>query len=119
MTLSELTQLSDGVILFENTRIHELCSKLLKIERPSFKDLNFAIASQLGSTLFPSKTSRGGLCGIPEHCPHPGYRLLTVRSIPQVPERSKAFTVRGDFERFVSVYGVVTIDLRRSLQAVC
>ena len=83
------------MILFENTRIHELCSKLLKIERPSFKDLNFAIASQLGSTLFPSKTSRGGLCGIPEQCPHPGYRLLTVRSIPQVPERSKAFTVRG------------------------
>ena len=96
LTLSELTQLSDGVILFDNTRIHELCSKLLKIERPSFKDLNFAIASQLGSTLFPSKTSsRGGLCGIPEQCPHPGYRLLTVRSIPQVPERSKAFTVCG------------------------
>ena len=93
LTLSELMQLSDGVILFENTRVHELCSKLLKIERPSFKDLNFAIASQLGSTLFPSKSSRGGLSGISEQCPHPGYRFLTIRSIPQVPERSKAFTV--------------------------
>jgi len=95
LTLSELTQLSDGVILFENTRIHEMCSKLLRIARPSFKDLNVAIASQLGSILFPSTSSQGGLSSIPETlCAHPGYRLLTARSIPQVPERSKAFTVR-------------------------
>ncbi len=100
LTLSELTQLSDGVMLFENTRIHEMCSKLLNIQRPSFNDLNAAIASQLGGTLFPAMEKscdlwRSGLDGIAETlCPHPGYRLLTSRFIPQVPERSKAFTVR-------------------------
>lgn len=101
LTLSELTQASDGVILFENTSLHDMCTKLLRIKRPSFSDLNDAIATHLVNVLFPTSTDtqrRRRVVGLDEIaeslCAHPGYRLLNVRSIPQVSERSKAFTSR-------------------------
>lgn len=99
LTLAELTQSSDGIILFENSQLHQMCGRLLNIKRPSFMDLNRAVARHLVSTLLPSQSDRHvtmcGLDGIASTlCCHPGYRLLNMRAIPQVPEKSKVFTSR-------------------------
>ena len=49
-----LLQVSDGILVIENDQISQICSKLLNIKRPSFRNLNEVIATNLVSLLLPS-----------------------------------------------------------------
>ncbi|XP_034023981.1 tubulin delta chain isoform X2 [Thalassophryne amazonica] len=100
LTLAHLYQLSDGILVHENDTVHKICSQLLNIKHISFGDVNRVIAQQLGSVLQPSLTgaSLGEYCRNPlgelvsTLACHPEYKLLSVCSIPQMPNSSIAYS---------------------------
>ncbi|KAL3148897.1 hypothetical protein ABBQ32_001767 [Trebouxia sp. C0010 RCD-2024] len=105
LTLAHLAEVSDGIMLVENSALHSTCQRLLNIERPSFMDMNAVAARALSSALLPASyrpiaggTSQSGrpvtLFGdiVEKLCCHPAYRLLSLRSLPQMPAGSIDFT---------------------------
>jgi tubulin delta len=94
-----------------NEALHHTCQKLHNVMRPSFDDLNRVAARALASVLLPtthatsSSTSAAGLEGelgrsttllgdVVQHlCAHPRHRVLSLRSVPQMPATSVDFTV--------------------------
>lgn len=144
LTLSHLSDLSDGIILLENEGLHRVCQKLYNIQRPSFGDMNGVAARAMASVFLPSAHRAAGGSGAaatshssppatrqpsptsaaaarrsqapgtpsaaPEGsaaasrpvgvlsdvvghlCCHPAYRMLTLRSVPQMPATSVDFT---------------------------
>lgn len=103
-------QASDGVILVENDAVHQVCQQMWRLKKVTFADLNKVpklggsgfrgpgdpltrlpqeIAQTLAGVLQPSSllgsTSALRLCDLLERlCPHPAYKLLTMRAVPQV-----------------------------------
>ena len=80
---------ADLVLLFENQRYKELCSRTLRVKNPSFNDLNNAMTENLVQVLKPIR--KAGLSGF--HSPlsvlvrqlgHPAYKFATPRSVPQI-----------------------------------
>ena len=101
LSLASLVQASDGIVLFENDRMNEMCKKLLKLPNPTIGDLNSIIAQHLAMMLLPVSKVTGPSHGrtvrllhdLTHHlCAHSGYKLLNVKMIPQMPQRSKAFS---------------------------
>eukprot|EP00899_Mesostigma_viride_P015985 jgi/Mesvir1/24388/Mv11057-RA.2 len=120
LSLAHLQQASDAVMLMENDTLHRVCHTLLGIERPSFNEMNDVAARAAACALLPSvKRFLGGgaggdrcpddvlrpppspgatrplrgLADIVSHLtPHPGLKLVTLRSTPQIPPRSIDFT---------------------------
>ncbi|KAG8451669.1 hypothetical protein GDO86_003745 [Hymenochirus boettgeri] len=100
LTLSHLYQSSDALLVHENDIIHKVCSQLMNIKQISFRDVNKVIAHQVGSIFQPAFTSEGALqysrnsLGDLMEClvPHPEYKMLGLRSIPQMSERSLAYS---------------------------
>eukprot|EP00877_Chromochloris_zofingiensis_P000033 jgi/Chrzof1/1002/Cz01g36130.t1 len=54
LTLSHLSEVSDGIILTQNEVLHATCTKLLGLKTPSFADLNRVAARCLASVMLPS-----------------------------------------------------------------
>ncbi|DBA74318.1 TPA: hypothetical protein ACH3X1_011092 [Trebouxia sp. C0004] len=105
LTLAHLAEISDGIILMENSALHTACQRLLNIQRPSFNDLNGVAARSIASSLLPAcyRPAAGGtsqqgkqitLFGdvVEKVCCHPAYRLLSLRALPQMPPASVDFT---------------------------
>jgi tubulin delta len=93
LSLANLIEVSDGVVLIENEKVSKTCTSLLKIAQPSFSDLNSVIARHLSGALLPSldrhhtpSQSFAHLTG------NPTYKFLTSRMVPSVPEQSLAFS---------------------------
>jgi hypothetical protein len=97
-----------------NEALHLTCQKLHNVTRPSFDDLNRVAARALASVLLPTTHSasteassgvNGGAEGelgrsttmlgdVVQHlCAHPRHRVLSLRSVPQMPATSVDFTV--------------------------
>ncbi|EFJ48639.1 delta tubulin [Volvox carteri f. nagariensis] len=99
-TLSHLSDLSDGIVLLENEALHLTCARLMGIPRPSFADMNGIAARAMASVLLPSRlrgptnsSTTSPLADlVTQLCPHPAYRMLTLRAIPQLPPASIDFT---------------------------
>lgn len=108
LTLSHLYKCSDGVIILENDKLQSICSRLMNLKHISFKDINKVISHKLASVLQPVKLFSPGqdatyykqaisvtnLLGdlIEQVCPHPEYKLMTLKNIPQMAETSLAFS---------------------------
>lgn len=100
LTLSHLYQSSDALLVHENDIIHKVCSQLMNIKQISFRDVNKVIAHQLGSVLQPAYTadgdshySRNPLGELMESLvPHPEFKMLGLRNIPQMSEHSLAYS---------------------------
>ncbi|KAE8624746.1 hypothetical protein XENTR_v10006037 [Xenopus tropicalis] len=100
LTLSHLYRSSDALLVHENDIIHKVCSQLMNIKQISFRDVNKVIAHQLGSIFQPVYTSEEALhyCRNPlgelMEClvPHPEYKMLGLRNIPQMSEHSLAYS---------------------------
>ncbi|KAM4701737.1 tubulin delta chain [Discoglossus pictus] len=100
LTLSHLYQSSDALLVHENDVIHKICSQLMNIKQISFRDVNKVIAHQLGSVLQPtysldrtSQYNRNPLGELMECLvPHPEYKMLGLRNIPQMSENSLAYS---------------------------
>ncbi|NWI87805.1 TBD protein, partial [Pitta sordida] len=100
LTLSHLYQSADALLVHENDVIHRICAQLMNIKQISFRDVNQVIAHQLGGVFQPTHTgeghshySRNPLGDLLESLvPHPEFRLLGLRNIPQMPESRLAFS---------------------------
>lgn len=98
LSMAHLLDVSDAVCVIENEALHAACVKSLGIARPSFTDLNQVVARSLAQTMLPSRRTdmpRGLrlLSDVLSHvAPHPSYKVLSVRSVPQVPPKSMDFT---------------------------
>ncbi|NXC27425.1 TBD protein, partial [Campylorhamphus procurvoides] len=100
LTLSHLYQSSDALLVHENDVIHKICAQLMNIKQISFRDVNQVIAHQLGSVFQPTHPAGGGsdysrnpLGDLLEALvPHPEFKVLALRNIPQMPEDSLAYS---------------------------
>uniref|UniRef100_A0A8V1ALC7 Tubulin delta chain n=1 Tax=Gallus gallus TaxID=9031 RepID=A0A8V1ALC7_CHICK len=100
LTLSHLYQSSDALLVHENDVIHKICAQLMHIKQISFRDVNQVIAHQLGSVFQPAHTAEAGLhysrnpLGdlMEALVPHPEFKMLGLRNIPQMPENSLAYS---------------------------
>ncbi|XP_068765833.1 tubulin delta chain isoform X3 [Struthio camelus] len=100
LTLSHLYQSSDALLVHENDVIHKICAQLMNIKQISFRDVNQVIAHQLGSVFQPIYTAEGALhysrspLGdlMETLVPHPEFKMLGLRNIPQMPENSLAYS---------------------------
>ncbi|KAK6191522.1 hypothetical protein SNE40_003187 [Patella caerulea] len=98
LTLSHLYQTADAIVVMENDHLHKICSRLLDIKKISFKDINQVICHKLSSLFLPASSSddnisQNDLGMILHHLVgHPEYKLLTIRNIPQMSDRSIEFS---------------------------
>jgi tubulin delta len=87
LTLSKLYEHSDGLIIFENDQLHEICNRLIDSKKVTFDDLNAIIGHKLASILQPAYKSSSQLNYLSEIstdlCSHPDYKLLNVINVPQ------------------------------------
>ncbi|XP_004643087.1 tubulin delta chain [Octodon degus] len=100
LTLSHLYRSSDALLVQENDAVHKICARLMKIKQISFRDINQVLAHQLGSVFQPTYSAEGAfhyrtnpLGDLMEHLvPHPEFKMLGVRNIPQMSENSLAYS---------------------------
>ena len=111
LTTSHLSQSSDAIVLLPNDHLHATCSKCLRLKEVSFTDLNKVASHSLASVLQPAVPSSdyksqvhsrspdrflSRFCSLSDLCsfltPHPNYRFLSIKSVPQIPDRSHAYT---------------------------
>ncbi|XP_028628256.1 tubulin delta chain isoform X2 [Grammomys surdaster] len=100
LTLSHLYRSSDALLIHENDAVHKICAKRMNIKQISFRDLNQVLAHQLGSVFQPTYSEdssshyrRNPLGDLMEHLvPHPEFKMLGVRNIPQMSAESLAYS---------------------------
>lgn len=84
------------LILTENDELHQICQRLLNIKKVSFGDMNRVLANTLLNTLLPAKNSNGNAHlfddGIQHLCSHPMLKMISVKSIPQIPSTSVPYS---------------------------
>ncbi|OBS76737.1 hypothetical protein A6R68_16804, partial [Neotoma lepida] len=93
-------QYSNALLIHENDAVHKICAKRKNIKQISFRDLNQVLAHQLGSVFQPTYSEDGSLHyrrnplgDVMEHLvPHPEFKMLGVRNIPQMSENSLAYS---------------------------
>nr|KAF6459571.1 tubulin delta 1 [Rousettus aegyptiacus] len=100
LTLSHLYRSSDALLVHENDAVHKICAKLMNIKQISFSDINQVLAHQLGNVFQPTYSMEGSfhyrrnpLGDLMENLvPHPEFKMLGVRNIPQMSENSLAYS---------------------------
>ncbi|XP_045346600.1 tubulin delta chain isoform X2 [Leopardus geoffroyi] len=100
LTLSHLYRSSDALLVHENDAVHKICAKLMNIKQISFSDINQVLAHQLGSVFQPTYSMEGSyhyrrnpLGELMENLvPHPEFKMLGIRNIPQMSENSLAYS---------------------------
>ena len=53
LTLSQLYDMADALVVMENDTLHKICNQLLGIKNISFQDINRVISHKLTSVLQP------------------------------------------------------------------
>ncbi|XP_039252693.2 tubulin delta chain-like [Styela clava] len=105
LTLSCVLTHADASVLLHNDHLHNVCSKSLNIDKVSINHLNTVAAHQLASVLQPADSlSNNSLLELPykrqdilfdivrsTSC-HSQYKILTLRSVPHLADRSIAFS---------------------------
>ena len=104
LTLDVLLQAVDGVFLVQNEAMHAAATLLMNIARPTFDDLNHLAARSLAAAMLPAHW-RPGTGGAVTRAPGaflaatanalastPALRLMSLLSVPVIPERSVDFT---------------------------
>ena len=98
LSLSHLYQSSDGIIIFQNDHLNKICTRLLSLKDVSFDDVNKVICHKLASVLQPAFSANNSLTSnvlgniLSDLCSHPAYKLLSVKNIPQMSEKSMDYT---------------------------
>lgn len=99
LCLAKASRASQGMLVFENEVAQMLCKEMRGIDKPSLKDLNAAIASNLLPILLPKISADKHFTrftGLEEDisslCSHAGYRFLNVKLTPQTSRKSIDFT---------------------------
>lgn len=106
LTTAHLQRVSDIILLLQNDQLHKICSKLLHMKEITFSDINSVVCHSLASVLQPSVNfehisstpdnllySMCSLVTIQEIlCPTPSHKILSLKTIPQMPERSQVYS---------------------------
>ncbi|TYZ66816.1 hypothetical protein PybrP1_004216 [[Pythium] brassicae (nom. inval.)] len=92
LTMARLAAAAHGVFVLQNDAASAMCQQLLRIARPSFREINDVLATHLASALLPVASCEPVREICQELCQHPGYKLLDIKTIPQMPHRSKEFS---------------------------
>mmetsp|Transcript_24163 Transcript_24163/g.42930 ORF Transcript_24163/g.42930 Transcript_24163/m.42930 type:complete len:324 (-) Transcript_24163:409-1380(-) len=103
LSLSHLSEASDGLIILQNDRLQSTARNLLGITHPDFSHINQVATSMITSLFCPvvkanlpatySQFCQSPYAEITEQlCLSPGHKLLTAVSTPHVPERSLNFS---------------------------
>ena len=120
LTTAHLQKASDIVLLMQNDQLHKVCSKLLLLNHISFSDINQVMCHSLASLLQPAVKfehlkrlamssddarsyqrsifdpllySKCSLNELQAHlCPRKDFKFVTLKSIPQIPDRSQAYS---------------------------
>ena len=110
LTTKHLQGAADAVVLLQNDQLQKACSKLLLLKDISFADLNHIISHSLAGVLQPSfdvsclghQSRRSDNHLLYNHCllhdiqtklcPFSNFKFLSLKSIPQMPEHSQAYT---------------------------
>jgi tubulin delta len=106
LTLSHLSDCSDGLIVTENDDLSTICMKLMGETRPSFEQLNQIVAQNLSNIFLPSyhTSALSSSASVIQNTPiqpldemithlfsHSAYKLSSLRSIPHSSRESKSF----------------------------
>eukprot|EP00667_Euglena_gracilis_P007806 EG_transcript_7888 len=90
LCFAALQHCSDGLLVFSNDKLHRVCERSLRVERPGFGDLNGVIARDLAGLLLPSRhllvppaDSVGGPADVPSARP-PSPSVTTVKDSQQL-----------------------------------
>ena len=96
LCLSKINNAADGVILFENEVIKDLCNSMRCIARPTLYDINQTLSSNILPIILPKYRPDGRFSGfdkdIYQLCSHSDYKLLDIKLTPQTSEKSIEFT---------------------------
>ena len=112
LTIANLYDSASGILVLQNDQLHKICSKLLLLKEISFTDINRVVSHSLASVFQPAVpydiASVSGSTKVDYHpllwrqssltnvvcllVPHPDYKLLSVKCVPQMPECSHAFS---------------------------
>lgn len=110
LTTAHLQASCDSILLLQNQQFHQICSQLLHLKEVSLSDINKVISHALASALQPAISLAGhqaamqgavdatvyGRCrlsNIPALLsPHPHYKLLSLKTVPQMPDSSHAYS---------------------------
>ncbi|XP_074642872.1 tubulin delta chain-like [Tubulanus polymorphus] len=99
LSLAHLYSSSDAILCLENDVLHKICAQLLNIKNISFRDMNKVISHAVASILQPARSYennyfiRNPLASIMEDLvSHPGYKLLSLRTIPMMSDHSVEFS---------------------------
>lgn len=101
LTLNKLYQHSDGIIVFENDNLHQICKRLIKTSSKSkneitFDDLNNLIGHKLASVLQPCQNELNQSNYLDEiitdMCPTSDFKLLSLNNVPQLNNQSIEFS---------------------------
>lgn len=110
LTTKHLQDAADTILILQNDQLQKAASKLLLLKDISFSDLNQIISHSLAGFLQPAfdfscLSSLGNrradsflynqclLGDIQSHlCPWSDFKMISVKSIPQIPECSQAYT---------------------------
>ena len=108
LTTKHLQEAADAIVLLQNDQLQKVCSKLLLLRDISFADINRIISHSLAGFLQPSfdlscLSQRSRMSCMLYHqcllrdiqtrlCPLTDFKFLSLKSIPQMPERSHVYT---------------------------
>ena len=111
LTTAHLQDSCDAVLVMQNQQLHRVCSKLLHLKEVTLSDINKVISHSLASTLQPAipydahlmSTRQRQVDGLmysrwrlgemaSQLCPHPQYKFLTLKTIPQMPDSAHAYS---------------------------
>lgn len=104
LSLARLADCSDAIINLRNEEAHDICTTMLDIPRPGMPDLNRVLAGSLAALFLPAGEHPrwGAPAGAPASlavadiaqclCASPAHKMLSLRTIPQVSERARAFS---------------------------
>lgn len=106
LTTAHLQSSCDAILLLQNQQFHKVCSQLLHLKEVALSDINKVISHSLASALQPAVPFDAHL---PTHdnmmygrcrlstlasflCPHAHFKFLSVKTIPQMPDSSHAYS---------------------------
>ena len=109
LTMAHLYESSDAIIVSQNDQLHKICSKLLLMKEITFFDMNRVVSHSLASVLQPAVSLTSfqetahtsnpllfGSCSLSDLAsnltPHPDYKLLSVKCVPQIPDHSHDYS---------------------------
>lgn len=89
LTLAKFYNQADLSLLFENEKVHTICTNLLQNFKTELHDINDIIAENLLAVFQPTNDGRYNANSLVSNiAAHPNFKLATIKSTPYIPATS-------------------------------